>query len=379
VVGACQDNVRSIRKNFFFKDALTGKCKLKTEEERHLCKESICKSAKMDVIFVIDSSMSIGEADYERQKRFIIELVGKIKLNKDLNVRVGLIQYSTKHEEIIHLQDNDDAATIIKKIRPMRWMNKQTATGLALHRVSEILQKHQRKSVASTVILITDGNSNDYRLNRYNALRQSKKLKDAHVNLKIVAIGQHMQIAEMKAMASQPLDENLFQVKDFNALHDWATKISKQACTDVLLPSPSLCTLKPLRVVSDCFRGWRSITEVVYAKVGDGKACEMVINSSLIETCGYVCNDPVTGNQYAEGEAWTSQCHKFKCHRLAPHEPLLPIETGCRDVNGNCHKIDADETFRCKDSKGKEHSNCMCVTGNDDGQKSTRTVMDWKI
>jgi len=52
-----------------------------------------CSSPKADVVFVVDSSGSIGSRNFQKVKSFIVSVVDSFEISNE-TVRVGLIEFS---------------------------------------------------------------------------------------------------------------------------------------------------------------------------------------------------------------------------------------------------------------------------------------------
>jgi uncharacterized protein YegL len=51
--------------------------------------------ARADIIFLLDSSGSVGHADFRSVKEFVHRMVGDLQIGKD-KTRVGLVTYSSQ-------------------------------------------------------------------------------------------------------------------------------------------------------------------------------------------------------------------------------------------------------------------------------------------
>ena len=73
------------------------------------CCAEECYSA-LDLVFLIDSSGSIGDANFEKQKRFVKALIKNLVITKSQS-RVAVIQFNTKVHSLLTL--NDETSNVI--------------------------------------------------------------------------------------------------------------------------------------------------------------------------------------------------------------------------------------------------------------------------
>uniref|UniRef100_M4AB63 Collagen type VI alpha 1 chain n=1 Tax=Xiphophorus maculatus TaxID=8083 RepID=M4AB63_XIPMA len=99
-----------------------------------------CKCASVDLVFVVDSSESIGSTNFALAKDFIIAFA----LNEST---VSVVQYS-----------GSDFQEIIKEVRDMPWKAEATSTGKALEVTMNTMVREMKKE-NKVVLVLTDGRS----------------------------------------------------------------------------------------------------------------------------------------------------------------------------------------------------------------------------
>lgn len=117
---------------------------------------------KADIMFLVDSSGSIGLTNFEKMKTFMKNLVGKIQIGADRS-RVGVVQFSDYNKEEFQLNKYSTREEIYAAIDGMSPINRNTLTGSALTFVNEYfdLSKGGRPQVRKFLILLTDGQAQD--------------------------------------------------------------------------------------------------------------------------------------------------------------------------------------------------------------------------
>ncbi|NXJ79469.1 CO6A1 protein, partial [Trogon melanurus] len=129
-----------------------------------------CTCGPVDLLFVLDSSESIGLQNFQIAKDFIIKVIDR--LSKDERVkfesgesRVGVVQYSHGNtQELVAMGDAniDNIGALKQAVKNLKWIAGGTFTGEALQFTREnLLQRFT--SDKRVAIVITDGRSDTLR------------------------------------------------------------------------------------------------------------------------------------------------------------------------------------------------------------------------
>ncbi|KAI1885634.1 hypothetical protein AGOR_G00205850 [Albula goreensis] len=131
---------------------------------KKLCSCCECECGPVKLLFVLDSSESVGLQNFTLEKEFIIRIINKItKFSKNKNEpgsRVGVVQYS--HEGTQELVSMDDPkitslSQLKRAVKNMRWIAGGTYTGEALDFARRAFGTSQLSS--KVAIVLTDGRS----------------------------------------------------------------------------------------------------------------------------------------------------------------------------------------------------------------------------
>ncbi|XP_018429241.1 PREDICTED: collagen alpha-2(VI) chain isoform X4 [Nanorana parkeri] len=120
----------------------------------------------LDIVFIIDSSESIGYSNFTLEKNFVINVVSRLGSfakdpGSDIGTRVGVVQYS--HEgtfEAIQLNDPriDSLSSFKEAVRRLEWIAGGTWTPSALQFAYNTLIRETRRNKAEVfAVVITDG------------------------------------------------------------------------------------------------------------------------------------------------------------------------------------------------------------------------------
>ncbi|XP_065439669.1 collagen alpha-6(VI) chain-like isoform X2 [Chrysemys picta bellii] len=158
-------------RTFFVQDFDSLK-NIKYEIVQGICSGEACKEMTADIMFLVDSSGSIGQENFLKMKNFMRELVNKSDISAD-RVQVGVVQFSgTQHEEF-QLDRYSSKTDIFSAIDKMSLIGENTLTGSALTFVADYFKppKGARLAVKKFLILITDGEAQDEVKSPATALR----------------------------------------------------------------------------------------------------------------------------------------------------------------------------------------------------------------
>ncbi|XP_031796084.1 collagen alpha-5(VI) chain isoform X2 [Sarcophilus harrisii] len=145
---------------------------IKDEVVQIICQEKDCKDKKADIIFLVDSSKSIGASTFSTIKTFVKNVVDKTNVGIDQG-HVGVIQFSNVTKKEFGLTEYMTKNDIFDAIDRMNPIKNKTYVGKALEFVSDYFEPLNggRSGVKKFLILITDGKSSDTVKERASDLR----------------------------------------------------------------------------------------------------------------------------------------------------------------------------------------------------------------
>uniref|UniRef100_A0A286XTB4 Collagen type VI alpha 6 chain n=2 Tax=Cavia porcellus TaxID=10141 RepID=A0A286XTB4_CAVPO len=146
---------------------------IRNQVVQEICTEGACKDMKADIMFLVDSSGSIGPENFSKMKMFMKNLVSKSQIGAD-RVQIGVVQFSDVNKEEFSLNRFRSQSDISNAIDRMAHIGETTLTGSALTFVSQYFSpaKGARPNVRKFLILITDGEAQDIVKDPADALRQ---------------------------------------------------------------------------------------------------------------------------------------------------------------------------------------------------------------
>ncbi|KAE8596320.1 hypothetical protein XENTR_v10016053 [Xenopus tropicalis] len=181
-----------------------------------------CKDVPLDLVFIIDSSESVGPENFDIIKQFVNRVIDKISTDQSAS-KVGIINFSHKVEVVAHIGQLSNKENLREAINRMNYLGEGTYTATAIKKSTELFQQ-SRGDVKKIAIVITDGQA-DVRDN----LSLDLVVREAHsVNVEMYVIGvvdthdpnYNLFRNEMNLIASDPDEEHVFQIADFSTLSD---------------------------------------------------------------------------------------------------------------------------------------------------------------
>ncbi|XP_039379152.1 collagen alpha-6(VI) chain isoform X3 [Mauremys reevesii] len=194
----------------FFVQEFDSLKNIKNEIVQGICSGEACKEMTADIMFLVDSSGSIGPENFSKMKNFMRELVNKSDISAD-RVQVGVVQFSGTNKEEFQLDRYSSKSDIFSAIDRMSLIGENTLTGSALSFVSDYFKppKGARPAVKKFLILITDGEAQD------EVKSPARALRDQGVIIYSVGVF-NANKPQLEEISGKP--ELVFYVEEFNIL-----------------------------------------------------------------------------------------------------------------------------------------------------------------
>jgi len=188
-----------------------------------------CKTAKVDLVFVLDSSGSVTAKNFEKVKGFVKDFLKDADIDNDA-VRVGVNVYSSLSTVSFNLNTYSSKADVFNAIDAVPFKGQGTRTGLALEKMKYEMftaANGDRDGVGNVAIVIADGESSDSPIPKADAAREA--------GIYMYAIGVGLaNTEELEGIANKPSDEHVFSIEDFDALKDLGSKVLTAVCETVV-------------------------------------------------------------------------------------------------------------------------------------------------
>ncbi|KAF6726853.1 Collagen alpha-6(VI) chain [Oryzias melastigma] len=180
-----------------------------------------------DIVFLVDSSGSIGSENFDLIKEFLKSIIKGLDIGPQ-KIRVGLAQYSRKFHPEFGLKDNEDKESLLNKVNQMYYRKGKTWTGEALDSIrtryfTELEGSRAGERVPQIAVLITDGGSSD------NVEEPAWRLRNHGVLVFCIGVEMKNQ-TKLETIASPPHHHNILPIKRFQDLQSQFGDLLKSMC-----------------------------------------------------------------------------------------------------------------------------------------------------
>ncbi|KAJ7380115.1 hypothetical protein OS493_010826 [Desmophyllum pertusum] len=186
---------------------------------------------KADVVFIMDSSGSIGAEDYRREKQFVEDLTNVFRISPT-ETRVSTIIYSDDPKLVFDFDTYNDKQSIKHRHRQPGILGNRTRIDKALALALTVFSK-SRPSVPRIAFVLTDGKqTEDYDAKPLDVA--VRPLHDLGVQVYVIGIGIYIDINELYLLTRRRQD--VFFVDSFEKLLQQTYRIVNQIDTYDVIP-----------------------------------------------------------------------------------------------------------------------------------------------
>jgi len=196
------------------------------QKEFSSCKAERCPpspscGARQDMIIMVDGSELLAPAEFETQRFFVKELMGRFKLDRTHGTIAGLVLYGKPVPEAFPLTDSEAAIEAKLQAASIGRGGMHLDRGLNQARAM-FVGWSARRDAPKTAIILLDGKPDSIA----NAVDQAAKLKELGARVIVVAMGECIvNKNSLEQIASEPAAENLFYFKTYQELR---SKLAEQ-------------------------------------------------------------------------------------------------------------------------------------------------------
>lgn len=191
-----------------------------------------CRQTPLELVFVIDSSESVGPENFNVIKDFVNALIDRASVSRD-TTRIGVVLYSHINTVVVSLGQEATRDQIKSRVRSMIYIGEGTYTGSAIQQASQLF-KEARAGVRKVAIIITDGQADK----RDSVSLESAVTEAQGSNIEMFVIGVVNESdplyeefkKELNLMASDPDSDHLYMIEDFKTLPGDDSTITSWKC-----------------------------------------------------------------------------------------------------------------------------------------------------
>ncbi|KAM3614078.1 uncharacterized protein V6R79_009784 [Siganus canaliculatus] len=202
---------------------------------RSICSCGVtCRQTPLELVFVIDSSESVGPDNFNVIKDFVNAIIDRASVSRD-TTRVGVVLYSHLTQVVISLRQEASRDEVKSAVRSMVYLGEGTFTGSAIHQANQVF-KAARSGVRKVAIIITDGQADK----RDTVSLESAVAEARGSNVEMFVIGVVNDSdplyeefkKELHLMASDPDSEHTYLIDDFKTLPALEKKLLSRLCDE---------------------------------------------------------------------------------------------------------------------------------------------------
>ncbi|XP_015213641.2 collagen alpha-1(XXVIII) chain [Lepisosteus oculatus] len=219
-----------------------------------------CRESPLELVFVIDSSESVGPDNFNVVKDFVNALIDRVSVSRDAS-RIGVVLYSHINVVVASLHQQLSQEEVKAAVRKMTYLGEGTYTGSAIKQANQIFQA-SRPGVRKVAIVITDGQAD-----KRDSVKLEVVVRESHAtNIEMFVIGvvnksdtlyQEFK-NEMNVIASDPDEEHVYLIDDFMTLPALESKLLSRICESedgsLFSPIPSSILPPGIATTSEVFR-----------------------------------------------------------------------------------------------------------------------------
>ncbi|XP_076111939.1 uncharacterized protein LOC143080127 isoform X2 [Mytilus galloprovincialis] len=183
---------------------------------------------KADLVFMIDSSNTVGALNLEKTENFIKNFVTKLNVSKD-GVHVGIEQYGSRPSAEFPLRMYNNRYDVLTAIHGMQIMGGGTNTGDAIEFAKTTMfspAAGARSNVPRIAIMVTDGGTSETAA----AIAEADKARAANIGLIGVGVGGLVNMQELNGVANQPSASHVITVSNYDQLEAISNQLMTMTC-----------------------------------------------------------------------------------------------------------------------------------------------------
>uniref|UniRef100_A0A3Q2Y2C0 Collagen alpha-1(XXI) chain n=1 Tax=Hippocampus comes TaxID=109280 RepID=A0A3Q2Y2C0_HIPCM len=192
-----------------------------------------CSTAVNDLVFIVDGSWSVGVADFETAKQWLINITSQFDISSHYT-QVAVIQYSDTHRLEIPLGKQQSAAELIKAIRGITYMGGNTQTGRAIKfAVDHVFSTSQRANQVKNriAVVVTDGKSQD------DVVDASIEARAQSITVFAVGVGSEITNSELISIANKPSSTYVLYAEDYTTIDRIRDSMEQKLCEESVCPT----------------------------------------------------------------------------------------------------------------------------------------------
>jgi collagen type VI alpha len=216
-------------------------------EERVFEKRQVIEDCRQgDIIFVVDSSGSIGVSNWHHVLDFMNEVIDKIGVGPQ-QTHVGALTYGNRAHIQFQLNNFTDSAPMKAAVSAFKYLDENTNTSGGMATACKFMftaANGDRTQAPNVMVVITDGVST---YDNHTTVSNAAACKSAGITVVSIGVGNLTSQAELEAIASVGKDGKpiVLQVVSYAALDLVNTQLANVACDKEVAPAANVTCEQP--------------------------------------------------------------------------------------------------------------------------------------
>lgn len=193
-----------------------------------------CQTRGIDLIFLLDSSGSIGISNYDKVRNFSANVVAQLSIGPSAT-QIGLIIFSSHAQVQFHLNTYNNNVSVIHAVENIIYMGGGTNTPDGLDTLitefntTDFGARPTSQGIPRVAIVVTDGQSNEGG-GPSATIANAQRVHNSNILTYAVGVGNSVNMNELTAIATSPWYVYLLSDFDINELKQLQEAISYQSC-----------------------------------------------------------------------------------------------------------------------------------------------------
>lgn len=198
----------------------------------HVDTQAGCGTTANDLVYIIDGSSSLGLADFQLAKRWLVNITNSFDISSQ-HMQVGLVQYSDTPRLEIPLGKHLSNKELLAAIQDVGYLGGNTQTGRAIKFATQHVFASSNRTRAARnriAVVLTDGRSQD------DVVDAAQEAKAQNIILFAVGVGNEIANSELEDIANKPSSTYVLHAENYAAIMNIRDKLEQKLCEESVCP-----------------------------------------------------------------------------------------------------------------------------------------------
>jgi len=208
-------------------------------------------SGKVDLALIIDASANARQERFPKILLYLSDLIQSIEVSP-VKTRVSVVVYSDNATVQFHLTNYSNSYDVMKAIHNIEYMGGKSDLASAIRLMIDsafVATNGDRQDVPDVAIILTAGKSN---LNSDQTVQAAIEARNHGVFMIVIGVGGFYDMHELRAIASEPVEETLYSVDSWKLLPSISDAVLEAIC-----PVFNSCDSNPCKNRGQCVEDFK--------------------------------------------------------------------------------------------------------------------------